>query len=65
MFFLQGREGFPDPAVAVNIKIIRVQEMCDIKIRIRVNQYRAKQSFFGLPAEGNGGRNRCFFGSHF
>jgi hypothetical protein len=48
--FMQAREGFPNPAVADNKKVVRLEELSDIVIGFRVNQHSAEYGFFRLSA---------------
>ncbi len=44
--FVQTNKGLPDPAVAVNIKVIRSQKLSDFVIGIRVDHHRTKHALF-------------------
>ena len=48
--FKEGAVSLPDPAVAVDIKIPRIDELGNIKIFFRINQDRAQNSLFRFPA---------------
>src|SRR5512140_2606316 len=63
---VQAREGFPDPTMPVNVKIVGLQELGDVVVDLWVNEHRPYDGFFGFSAVGccrrrwRGGGGECF-----
>jgi len=49
---MQAHKGSPDPLIADDVKILRVDHLGDLKIGIGIDQNRTKHSFFSLAAVG-------------
>ena len=60
---VQARERLPDPAQAVDVKILRVEKLRHIVVGFGVNQHRPNDGFFGFTAVRDGRGGGCgFFG---
>ena len=54
--FLQAGEGFPDPAMPVDVKILGSQELGYVVVDLGVNQHRPHDGFLGFPVMRDAGR---------
>jgi hypothetical protein len=55
--FVQTIEGFPNPTMADNVKVIRQEKLRQVVVDFRVDHHRADDGFLGLTIMGrNGGR---------
>ncbi len=60
---VQARKRLPDPAQAVDVKILRVEKLRHIVVGFGVNQHRPNDGFFGFTAVRDGRGGGCgFFG---